>query len=141
MHGEKSFTVNWLLGMCLKENYSDSPSNEYSRHCSAEYLFCDVKISTQNQVTSKKSHHVCKSPNFNSKGSRAKKGQNGNALMLGRVSINTRTRPSNALILRRVLELDSAHPYRPYCKLKLCIILACRCKEKLRCTQWWASYF
>ena len=24
------------LGMCLKENYSDSPSNEYSRHCSAE---------------------------------------------------------------------------------------------------------
>ena len=24
------------LGMCLKENYSDSPSNEYSRHYSAE---------------------------------------------------------------------------------------------------------
>ena len=26
------------IGMCLKENYSDSPSNEYSRHYSAEYL-------------------------------------------------------------------------------------------------------
>ena len=24
------------LGMCLKENYSNSPSNEYSRHYSAE---------------------------------------------------------------------------------------------------------
>ena len=26
------------LGMCLEENYSDSPSDEYSRHYSAEYL-------------------------------------------------------------------------------------------------------
>ena len=25
-----------VVGMCLKENYSDSPSNEYSRHYSAE---------------------------------------------------------------------------------------------------------
>ena len=25
-----------IVGMCLKENYSDSPSNEYSRHYSAE---------------------------------------------------------------------------------------------------------
>ena len=25
-----------LLGLCLKENYSDSPSNKYSRHYSAE---------------------------------------------------------------------------------------------------------
>ena len=24
------------VGMCLKENYTDSPSNEYSRHYSAE---------------------------------------------------------------------------------------------------------
>ena len=24
------------LGMCLEQNYSDSPSNEYSRHYSAE---------------------------------------------------------------------------------------------------------
>ena len=39
-----------------------------------------------------------------------KKGQNDNALTLGRVSINTRT--SNALILSRVLGLvlDSAYP-------------------------------
>ena len=28
----------FILGMCLQENYSDSPSNEYSRHYSAEYL-------------------------------------------------------------------------------------------------------
>ena len=27
--------LRWL-GMCLKENYSDSPSNEYSRHYSTE---------------------------------------------------------------------------------------------------------
>ena len=50
-----------------------------------------VLISTQNRVQSKK------------------KSQNDNVLMLGRVTINTRTRPSNALILGRVL--DSAHPY------------------------------
>ena len=32
-------SVLWSqLGMCLKENYSDSPSNEYLRHYSAEYL-------------------------------------------------------------------------------------------------------
>ena len=36
-------------------------------------------------------------------GCRAKTGQNDNALMLGQVSINTRTRPSNALILGRVM--------------------------------------
>ena len=57
-----------------------------------------VLISTQNRVQSKKS-------------------QNDNTLMLGRVSINTRTRPSNVLILGRVL--DSAPPYWPYCELKL----------------------
>ena len=54
--------------------------------------------------------------------------------MLGRVSINTRTRPSNVLILGRVLGLDSTHPYWSHCKLKSCIILACQRKEKLRCT-------
>ena len=78
----------------------------------------------------KKGHHVRKSTNFDSKfGAEQKKVQSDNALMLGRVSINTRTRPSI-----KVLGLDSAHPYWPYCKLKLCIILACQCKEKLRCT-------
>ena len=40
-----------------------------------------------------------------------KQGQNDNSSILGRVSINTRTRPSNALLLARVLGLDSAHPY------------------------------
>ena len=52
-------------------------------------------------------------------GEEQKKGQNDNTLMLGRVSINTRNRPSNVLILGRVLGLDSAHPYWPYCKSKL----------------------
>ena len=131
---KKSFTVNWLLGMCLKENYSDSPSNEYSLHYSAEHLFCDVKIWTQNQVKSKKKiiTPVKVLNSIQKSGAEQKKGQNDNAIMLCRVSINTRT--SNVLILGRVLGLDSAHPYWPYCKLKLCIILACQCKEKLRCT-------
>ena len=31
-----SEALGFSLGMCLKENYSDSPSNEYSRHYSAE---------------------------------------------------------------------------------------------------------
>ena len=31
-----------LLGMCLKENYSDSPRNEYSRHYSATPSIYDV---------------------------------------------------------------------------------------------------
>ena len=83
----------------------------------------------------KKGHLVRKSPNFDSKsGAEQNKGQNDNALMLGRVSINTQTPPSNALILGRVLGLDSAHPYWPYCKYKLCIMLACQCKGKVRCT-------
>ena len=60
-----------------------------------------VLISTQNRVQSKK------------------KGQNHNASKLGQVSIDTRNRPSNVLILVRVLGLDSAHPYWPNCKLKL----------------------
>ena len=55
----------------------------------------------------KKGHHVRKSSNFDSKsGAEQKKGQNDNALMLGRVSINTRTGPSNTVILGRVLGLD-----------------------------------
>ena len=59
----------------------------------------------------KKGHHVRKSPNFDSKsGAEQKKGQNDNALMLGRVSLNTWNRPSNALILGRVLGLDSHIP-------------------------------
>ena len=62
----------------------------------------------------KKGHHARRSPDFDpNSDKKQKKGQNDNGLILGRVSINTRTRPSpsNALLLGRVLGLDSAHPY------------------------------
>ena len=60
----------------------------------------------------KKGHHVRRSPNFDSNSATEQtQGQNDDASMLGRVSINTRPSPSNALILGRVLGLDSAHPY------------------------------
>ena len=60
----------------------------------------DVKICTQNQVKSKKKvHHVRRSPNFDSNSdTEQKKGQNDNALILGRVSINTWTRLGTSLI-------------------------------------------
>ena len=35
------------IGMCLKENYSDSPSNEYSRHYSAESEYQKKKKSSR----------------------------------------------------------------------------------------------
>ena len=51
----------------------------------------------------KKGHRVRRSPNFGSnsdkKQKKGQKGQNDNGLILGRVSINARTRPSNALLL------------------------------------------
>ena len=102
--------------MCLEEIYSDSPSNEYSRHYSAEseseYLRrqnMDSKLGEEQ----KKGHHVRRSPNFDPNlDKKQKKGQIDNGLILGRVSINTRASPSpsNALLLGRVLGLDSAHP-------------------------------
>ena len=61
----------------------------------------------------KKGRHVRKSPNFDPNSATEQKyGQNDDALIRGQVSINTRTRPnpSNALILGRVLGLDSARP-------------------------------
>ena len=67
----------------------------------------------EEQKKKKKDHHVRRSPIFDSKSDKKqKKGQNDNSLILGQVSINTRTRPSpsNALLLGRVLGLDSAHP-------------------------------
>ena len=102
--------------MCLEENYSDSPSNEYSRHYSAEseseYLRRQNMNSKLGEEQKKKDHHVRRSPIFDSKSDKKqKKGQNDNSLILGRVSINTRPSPSNALLLGRVLGLDSAHPY------------------------------
>ena len=103
--------------MCLKENYSDSPSNEYSRHYSAESKSEYLRRQNMNSKLGeerKKGHHVRRSPNCDSNSdTKQKKGQNDNGLILGRVSINTRTRPSlsSALSLGRVLGLDSAHPY------------------------------
>ena len=75
--------------MCLKENYSDSPSNEYSRHYSAEseseYLRrqnMNLKLGEEQ----KKGHHVCRSFNFDSNSDKKqKKGQNDNGLILGLV--------------------------------------------------------
>ena len=92
--------------MCLKENYSDSPSNEYSRQYSAksEYLRRQ-NMNSKLGEEQKKGHYVRSSPNFDSNSvKKQKKGQNDNGLILGRVSINTRTRPSpsNALLLGRV---------------------------------------
>ena len=55
------------LGMCLEENYSDSPSNEYSRHYSAESEYLrrqnmDSKLGEEQKK--RKGHHVRRSPNF-----------------------------------------------------------------------------
>ena len=104
--------------MCLEENYSDSPSNGYSRHYSAESESEYLRRQNMNSKLGedqkkKKDYHVRRSPNFDPNlDKKQKKGQNDNGLILVRVSINTRTRPSpsNALFLDRVLGLDSAHP-------------------------------
>ena len=54
--------------MCLEENYSDSPSNEYSRHYSAEskseYLRRQNMDSKLGEEQKKKGHLVRRSPNF-----------------------------------------------------------------------------
>ena len=105
--------------MCLEEKYSDSPSNEYSRHYLAESESEYLRRQNLNSKNSKlgeeqkKSHHVRRSPNFDPySDKKQKKDQNDNGSILGRVSINARTRPSpsNALLLGRVLGRDSAHP-------------------------------
>ena len=54
--------------LCLKENYSDSPSNEYSRHFSAESEYLrrqnmNSKLGEE-QKRNKKGHHVRRSPIF-----------------------------------------------------------------------------
>ena len=74
----------------------------------------NLKSGEEQKKKKKKGHHVRRSPNFDSNSdTQQKNGQNDNALILGRVSINTRTLPSPsiALILGRVLGLDAAHPY------------------------------
>ena len=52
------------IGMCLKENYPDSPSKEYSRHYSSKYLRHQNMNSNLGEEQKKKGHHVRRSPNF-----------------------------------------------------------------------------
>ena len=113
------------LGMCLKENYSDSPSNEYSRHYSAESEYLRRQnMNSKLSEEQKKGHHVRSSPNFDSNPvKKQEKGQNDNGLILGRVSINPRPSPSNALLLSRGLGLDSAHPYFQCCSIP-CLVFS-----------------
>ena len=104
--------------MCLKENYSDSPSNEYSRHYSAESecLRRQNMNSKLGEEQKKKVHHVRRSPTFGSNSdTKQKKNQNDNGLILGRVSVNTRTRLGTSLFLSKVRRLraivkDSIRP-------------------------------
>ena len=95
---DASFFIKCLkLGMCLKENYSDSPSNEYSRHYSAESEFEFEYLRRQNMNSKlgekqKNGPHVGRSPNFDSNSDpEQKKDRNDNGLIIGQVSINTRT--------------------------------------------------
>ena len=70
--------------MCLKENYSNSPSNEYSRHYSAESEYLRRQnMNSKSGEEQKKGHHVRRSPNFDlNSDTEQKKGQNDNALIL-----------------------------------------------------------
>ena len=82
--------------MCLKENYSDSPSNEYSRHYSAEYLRRQNINSKSGEEQKKKKVMTSVEVlilTYSNSATEQKKDQNDNALILG-----------------RVLVLDSAHP-------------------------------
>ena len=66
-------------GMCLKENYLDSPSNEYSRHYSAESESEYLRRQNMNskfgeeQTKKKTGHHVRRSPNFDSNSDKKQK--------------------------------------------------------------------
>ena len=99
--------------MCLKENYSDSPSNEFSRHYSteseSEYLRRQNMNSKLGEEQKKKGRHVRRSPKFDSNSDKKqKKGQNDNGVTLGRGLINTRNRPRNASLLGREMPHYSA---------------------------------
>ena len=53
------------VGMCLQENYTDSRSNEYSRHYSAESEYLRRQdMNSKLAEEQKKGHHVRRSPNF-----------------------------------------------------------------------------
>ena len=57
------------IGMCLMENYSDSPNNEYLRHClvESEYLRRQDMNSKSGEEQKKKGQYARRSPNFDSK--------------------------------------------------------------------------
>ena len=55
---KKSFTINWFLGMCLKENYSDSPSNEYSHLLGRLSILRRQDMNSKSGKGQKKDHHV-----------------------------------------------------------------------------------
>ena len=72
--------------MCPEENYSDSPSDEYSRHYSAEseYLRRQNMNSKLGEEQKKKGYHIRRSPDFDpNSDKKQKKGQNDNGLILG----------------------------------------------------------
>ena len=78
--------------MCLKENYSDSPSNEYLRYYSAEseseYLRCQNINSKLGEEQKKKVITSVKVPiSTQIRNKKKKKGQNDNGLILGRVRV------------------------------------------------------
>ena len=116
--GDEVYPNTFGVGMCLEENYSDSPSNEYSRHYSAEseseYLRRQNMNSKLGEQQKKKGRHVRRSRNFDSNSDKKQnKGQNDNGLILGRVSINTRTRHIPTSVTRR----------KPDCKWMMMISL------------------
>ena len=81
--------------MCLKENYSDSPSNEYSRHYSAESEY--LRRQDMNLKSGEEQKKVITSVE----------------VLIStpiRIQIKKKGQNDNALILGRVLGLDSAHP-------------------------------
>ena len=77
------------IGMCLEENYSVSPSNEYSRHYSAEYLRRENMNSKLGEAQKKKKKVITSVEVLISTLIRikSKKGQNDNGLILGRVRV------------------------------------------------------
>ena len=80
--------------MCLKENYS--PSNEYSHLLGRVCILRRRDMNSKSGEEQKKGHHVRISTQ--NRVQSKKKGRNDNALMLGRVSINTRTRLGTSLL-------------------------------------------
>ena len=113
------------VGMCLKENYSDSPSNEYSRHFSAESESEYLRRQNMNsklgeEKKKKKGHHVRRSPNFDpNSDKKQKKGQNDNGLILGRVTNNSRGVPQGCLITRPSTRHIPSRKQHPLTTIKL----------------------